>query len=100
MITGFYAGRQQDPQSEIEPMLFLNLTLRQDLFDKKLSLTLQARNLLNTSNYDYTTFGSNFSSRMLVKPEKQIVTLNISYNFNSYKRTEKNNEGVDINVGP
>jgi outer membrane receptor protein involved in Fe transport len=100
MITGFYTGRQQNPQSEIEPMLFLNLTLRQDLFDKTLSLTLQARNLLNTSNYDYTTFGSNFSSRMLVKPEKQVITLNISYNFNSFKRTGKNNEGVDINVGP
>jgi outer membrane receptor protein involved in Fe transport len=36
MATGYYASKQIDPQSEIKPFFFLSLTLRHDLFDKKL----------------------------------------------------------------
>jgi hypothetical protein len=99
MATGYYASKQIDPQSEIKPFFFLSLTLRYDLFDKKLSLTLQARNLLKTSAYDAVTIGNNFRSAMYVKSEIPVVSLNISYNFNNFKRPTKQAESVDVNYG-
>ncbi len=99
-VLGYYASKQIDPQSAIKAMFILNVTLRQDLFDKKLSLTLQARNLLKTSAYDALTTGNNFTSEMYVRSEIPVVSFNVSYNFNNFKRPAKQTENVDVNYGP
>ena len=77
----------------------MSVTLRQDLFDKALSLTLQARNLLKTSAYDAISTGNNFRSAMYVRGEVPVISLNISYNFNNFKRPTKQTESVDVNYG-
>ena len=99
-VIGYYASKQIDPQSEIKSMFFLNVTLRQDLFDKKLSLTLQARNLLKTSAYEALTTGNNYISTMYARSEVPVISLNISYNFNNFKKPTKQAENVDVNYGP
>jgi outer membrane receptor protein involved in Fe transport len=99
-VLGYYASKQIDPQSAIKALFFLNVTFRQDLFDKKLSLTLQARNLLKTSAYDALTTGNNFTSAMYQRSEVPVISLNISYNFNNFKRPAKQAENVDVNYGP
>lgn len=100
MATGYYASKQITPQSEIKSLFFLSVTLRQDLFDKKLSVTLQARNLLKTSAYEAITTGNNFITSMYSRGEVPVVSLNISYNFNNFKRPTKQTESVDVNYGP
>jgi len=98
-ITGMYLSRQIDPQTETKPLFFLSVSARQDLFDRALSLTLQAQNLLTTAYYTIDAVGSNFANSFVIKPEVPVVNLSLSWNFNDFKRRERPNEGVDVNVG-
>jgi outer membrane receptor protein involved in Fe transport len=98
-LSGNYFAKFVDVQSESDPFFILTATLRHELFDKKLSLTLQARNLLRTAYLDIANSGSNFYSTINVKPEVPIVSLMISYNFNNFKRSTKPNENIDIQTG-
>ena len=88
-----------DAQSESDLFAFISASLRQDFFDKTMSLTLQARNLFNTSNFTIKTAGSNFSGNALIMPEAPVFTLMFSYNFNNFKRTQRPNDNVDIPTG-
>ena len=97
-VTGMYLSEQIGPQSTTDPLFYLSVTARQDFFDRVLSLTLQARNLLKTSYYDVSSSGVNFANSFVVKPEVPIVNLTLSWNFNNYRPTRRREE-VDVNVG-
>ncbi|MBK7630573.1 MAG: TonB-dependent receptor [Ignavibacteriales bacterium] len=88
-----------DAQSESDLFAFISASLRQDFFDKTMSLTLQARNLFNTSNFTIKTAGSNFSGNALIMPEAPVFTLMFTYNFNNFKRNQRPNDNVDIPTG-
>jgi outer membrane receptor protein involved in Fe transport len=88
-----------DAQSESDLFAFISASLRQDFFDKTMSLTLQARNLFNTSNFTIKTAGSNFNGNALIMPEAPVFTLMFSYNFNNFKRTQRANDNVDVPTG-
>lgn len=86
-------------QSESTPFMFLSASLRHEFFDKSMSLTLQARNLFKASDFEITTKGSNFDVRALMMQESPIVSLTFSYNFNNFKRTQRQGENIDIPSG-
>lgn len=88
-----------DAQSESDLFAFISASLRQDFFDKTMSLTLQARNLFNTSDFNIKTAGSNFNANAMIMPEAPVFTLMFSYNFNNFKRTQRPNDNVDIPTG-
>jgi outer membrane receptor protein involved in Fe transport len=92
-----YIGKQQDLQSTIDPIVFLTMTLKHDLFDRKLSVSLTAQNLFNAGRFNLTSVGNNFDLIGKIRPEAPVFRLNLSYNFNNFKNTSKN-ERVDINV--
>lgn len=88
-----------DAQSESDLFAFITASLRQDFFDKAMSLTLQARNLFGTSDFKINTSGSNFTGNAFIKPEAPVVTLLFSYNFNNFKRSQKPSDNIDIPTG-
>lgn len=92
-----YIGKQQDLQSTIDPIVFLTMTLKHDLFDRKLSVSLTAQNLFNAGRFNLTSVGNNFDLIGKIRPEAPVFRLNLSYNFNNFKNTSKT-ERVDINV--
>ncbi|MCB2203511.1 TonB-dependent receptor family protein [bacterium] len=98
-ITGMYLSEQIGPQSTTDPLFYLSVTARQDFFDRVLSVTLQARNLLETSYYNVSSIGQNFANSFVVKPEVPVVNLTLTYNFNNYRPTRRQDGDVDVNVG-
>ena len=88
-----------DAQSSSNVFTFISASLKQDFFDKAMSLTLQARNLFNTSNFKINTVGSNFSANAYIMPEAPVITLLFSYNFNNFKRSQRPTDNVDIPTG-
>ncbi|MFO7526420.1 MAG: hypothetical protein R6W68_13295, partial [Ignavibacteriaceae bacterium] len=62
-------------------------------------MTLQARNLFNASDMKINTVGSNFYGNALIKPEAPVFTLMFSYNFNNFKRTQRQTDNIDIPTG-
>jgi len=98
-ITGMYLSRQIGPQSTTEPLFYLSVSARREFFNRALAVTLQARNLLETTYYDVSTTGRNFANSFLIKPEVPVVNLTLTYNFNNYQPTRRREQDVDVNVG-
>ena len=97
--TGMYLSKRIGPQTETDPMFYLSVSARQEFLDRRISLTLQAQNLLRTAYIDVTSVGENFANAFLIKPEVPIVNLTLSYNFNNYRPVRRTEDGVDVNVG-
>jgi hypothetical protein len=79
--------------------MLISASLRQEFFDKQLSLTLQARNLFKASDMKIKTNGANFDSRAFVRPEAPLISLMLTYNFNNFKRSQRPTETIDIPTG-
>lgn len=98
-INGNYYAKQNDGVNDTRPFFILTSSIKQDFFDKKLSLTLLARNILTTSYLDLTNTGANFYGHIQVKQEVPVISLMLSYNFNNFKKTNHPGETVDIQTG-
>ncbi len=98
-VSGNYFGKSMDAQSEVEPFFMLTASLKQDFFEKALSLTLQARNILTTSDINLTSTGPNYNSTIHVRNEVPVVSLIMSYNFNNFKRSARPNDNIDVQPG-
>ncbi len=98
-VSGNYFAKFIDAQSESKPFCMLTASLRQDFFNKQFSVTLQARNILNTSNFNISNSGKNYRTHILVKQEIPVVSLMLSYNFNNFKRTNRQGDNIDIGTG-
>ena len=93
-----YFSKQLTTQGEIKPFVILSANLRKEFFDKKLSVTVQARNLFKTFKYDVDNRGDNFKTLAFVRPESPVFYLTLTYTFNNYKRSTRQPEKVDIDV--
>ncbi len=98
-VSGNYFGKINEPQLEIKPFFMLTASLKKEFFNKKLSFTLQARNILNTSNLDIISNGNNFNSTIFVHNEVPVISLMIGYNFNNFKKTSRQTDNIDIKSG-
>ena len=67
--------------------------VKQDLFDKSISLTLQARDLFKTGKREFTSQGADFYSYTYYTREAPMVMLNMRFNFNNYKEKRIQNNG-------
>jgi outer membrane receptor protein involved in Fe transport len=77
--------------------LMSNTALKQELFDKKLSLTLQVRDLFGSTSWESTSETSEFYSYQKFTRESPIVMLSMSYNINNFKQDRKNNQNQEEN---
>jgi outer membrane receptor protein involved in Fe transport len=100
-ISGIYQGKSVTAQGTQEGYPMLNIALRKDFFDKKLSATLSVRDLLMTARRESTSSGTDFYSYDNFKRESPILTLDLSYTINNYKkqrngRMEEGNQEMDM----
>jgi hypothetical protein len=79
----------------------LNLALKQEFFDRKLSATLQVRDLLASGKHESVSEGLDFYRYSKFTREAPIVMLNLSLNINNYQPERKRDseqpevEGMD-----
>ena len=78
-----------------------DLSVKKDFMGKKLSLTLQVRDLLKTRRHESTTTGVGFYSYNYHAMDAPVIMLNLRFNFNNYKREEDqhNNDQQDFENG-
>ena len=72
-------------QGRWEGYFTTDVSVRQDLFEKKLSLTLQIRDLFGTAKREYTSSGPDFYNYSFFERESPMVMLNVRINLNNYK---------------
>ncbi|MBM4171652.1 MAG: TonB-dependent receptor [Ignavibacteria bacterium] len=95
----FYIGKQATIQGTIDPLVNLNVSLRQEFFDRQLIVTASVQNIFNTGKFKMVSAANKGTNLFLNGyPEAPIFNLTMSFNFNNFKSTSKVNERVDINV--
>jgi len=98
-VSLFYTAKQKILQGEIDPVVNLTLSLRQELLDKKLIVTATAQNLFNTGRFKlFTDAGNGTLLYLTANPEAPVFNITLSYNFNNFKNTSKVNDRVDVNL--
>lgn len=96
----FYNAKQVTLQGDIDPIVNVSASLRQELFDKKLILTATAQNIFNSGKFKMVTKSNAGTDVFLTaRPEAPVFNLTLSYNFNNFRNTSKVNDRVDINAG-
>ncbi|MCK4233583.1 TonB-dependent receptor [candidate division WOR-3 bacterium] len=88
-INSFYYSPSVSSQGEREGFFTTSAAIKQNIFSKNLSATVQVRDVFGTSKYEYTSKGTGFYSHRLSSHKTPILMLTISYNFNNYKPERK-----------
>ncbi|NWF90540.1 MAG: TonB-dependent receptor [Ignavibacteriaceae bacterium] len=96
-INGMYNSPVVTSQEERKAFFSANAAVKQDLFERQLTLTLQVRDLIRTSKHESITQTASLYQYSSFEPEAPMVMLNIRFNFNNYKNREKreNEERMD-----
>ncbi len=92
-----YSGPRVSSQGRSEESFTTDVSVKQDLFDKKLSLILQVRDLFRSAKYESTSQGPDFYSYSYFKRESPIVMFTVRINFNNYKPKREREEGENQN---
>ncbi len=87
-----YRSRSVSAQGYSNGYYYMNLALRQDLFKRKLSATLQLRDVFGTVRNESFSFGENFQQHMVRTREPRVLMLTLSYKINNY-RFDSNDRG-------
>jgi outer membrane receptor protein involved in Fe transport len=96
-LMGFYRAPTITPQGDRKGFFFTNVGIRQELFNKKLTLSLQVRDILGMAKFEFTSAGDGFYQYNKMKREAQIVTFSASYKINNYRQKMRRENGQNIN---
>lgn len=84
-INGRYNSPSVSSQGRREGFFVVDAALRRDFFNRRVTATLQVRDLLGTAEYEYTTSGADFYTYRYANRESPIVMLNLRYNLNQQR---------------
>jgi outer membrane receptor protein involved in Fe transport len=84
-VNGIYNGPSTSLQGERDGFFITNLAIRKEMLDKKLTVSLNARDIFSTGKFAFTSEGDSFYTYNRFRRESPVVTLNLSYRINNYK---------------
>ncbi len=103
-VSGFYNGPSNTLQGKREGFFVTNVALRQDLMKKKMTVSLNARDIFATGKFAFMSQGDTFYTSNRMQREAPVVTLNLSYRLNNYKQAgrrggESEEQGGQMDMG-
>jgi len=84
-VNGSYTSPSASAQGELAGFPMTDIAVKQEFLNRRLSLTLQVRDVLGTGVHEFTSEGEEFYSHMVFRRESPVVMLNVSYNFNNFR---------------
>lgn len=96
-LMGYYRAPSITSQGDRKGFFFTNIGIRQEFFSRKLTLSLQVRDLLGTAKFEFTSAGEGFNQYFKRDRESQIIRVSASYKINNYKQKMRRENGQDIN---
>lgn len=96
-IDFMYQSPTVRAQGTSEGFFSASAAIKQDLFKRKMSATLQVRDVFSTWSHTFISQGPEFYQYTKFEPKTPIVMLTLSYKLNNYKvkRERGNGEGMD-----
>jgi outer membrane receptor protein involved in Fe transport len=89
-LMSMYNGPSITAQGEREGFFMTNIGIRQDLLKRKISLTLNVRDVFASSKYAYTSEGADFYVRNESVRKSPSIGLTLSYKINNYNQRKQN----------
>jgi outer membrane receptor protein involved in Fe transport len=89
-----YNSPSVSSQGTSEGYISTDVSMKQDLFERMLSITLQVRDLFGTAKYENRSSGTDFYQYNYFQRESPMVILNLRFNFNNYK-TKRDNGSME-----
>jgi outer membrane receptor protein involved in Fe transport len=84
-LDGIYNSPSVSAQGRREGFFMINGAVKRELLNRRLSITLQIRDLFSTAKHEYTAEGPDFYTHRYRTRESPMVMLNIRFIFNNYK---------------
>lgn len=97
-FTGMLQGPQISSQGQRDAFYNFDTGLRFDALDRRLSITLNGRNLFDTMGFEVTSETENLLNYFHFRREAAVFQLTLSYRFNDYKQ-EKGKRGENGDGG-
>lgn len=91
-IIAMYNSETIRSQGILSDFYMMNVAVNQTFFNKKLSVNLQAKDILQSMNYTLHTEHDNLNLMGYFNNESPILMLSISYTFNNFKKMTKDVE--------
>ncbi len=91
-LNGIYYSPSISSQGRREGFYTTNAAIRQDLWNRKLSATLQLRNIFGTARHEFTSEGSNFYSYTEFSRKSPVVMFTLTFNYNRYRQERERDE--------
>ncbi|MDR1407259.1 MAG: TonB-dependent receptor family protein [Tannerella sp.] len=88
-LESYFVGPSVSTQGRTDEFFYFNLSARQQMLDRRLSATLNVRDILSTARYVDTKRGASLDSRTLIYPRSPLITLSLSYTFNNFRSQKK-----------
>ena len=88
-INAYYRSAQLTPQGERLPSFLLNLGMRQDMFNQKVSLTLTVSDVLKSLKWERTIDTPILYEKATSTRNSQIIYLGFTYRFGRATKEEK-----------
>lgn len=90
-LTSMYRGPSVTLQGERKGLFFTNVAIRKDFLDRKLSATINVRDIFKTGKFSFTSEGSGFYMSQEMRRESPIIMISLSYRINNYKQKRNGN---------
>jgi outer membrane receptor protein involved in Fe transport len=99
-VDGNFIGPSVTTQGRTNAFWYMNLAVRQQLFNRRLGATLSFRDVFNSARYVSHISTSNLESITRIRPQYPLITLTLSYTFNNYRsRATQARESHDLFEG-
>jgi len=85
-ISGNYTSPTAWSQGKKAGYYYINAAVKQTFFDKSLSLTFQAKDILGTAKDEIIYEGTGFYTYSLSKKKMPLLSLSLSWKFNKFKK--------------
>ncbi|MDL2265219.1 TonB-dependent receptor [Parabacteroides sp. OttesenSCG-928-G07] len=84
-LDGNFIGPSVVTQGKTDAYWYVNLAVRQQMFNRKLVGTLSFRDVFNSARYVSNLSTSNLLSETKIRPKYPLITLTLTYTFNNYR---------------
>ena len=92
-------GPAVSSQGRQDPYFYCNLSLREQLFKRKLTAVLAFRDIFATAHYDNRREASGILSLTRIRPIYPSITLTLSYTFNEYRQADRRSDAGELFEG-
>jgi outer membrane cobalamin receptor len=94
-VNTSYNSPSVSSQGRREGFFTTDVAVKQELFDRTLSATLQLQDIFASGKNEFASSGPDFSNYRSFKRDSPVVMFNVRYSINNYKSEERrrNNEG-------